>query len=783
MFSFKEFVKAKNKLHNDVFNVSPFLQESFKKSNFYLIDQEHTDLIEIEINFKEILLENDLIPLVFFYFIESPEDVITYFALYSNGIGIIYDLILGFDILADIFSRFFQNFVLFPNKKKDQINLSYFLDLSNNYFLNDPLITNVYQNDSLDKLLIHEKDLITRIMLKLIAYYSPLVGIVTGDFQLSPMNLNSQQNNQEMKLPEFDINDFIIISNRHEIMLYKKAFEFYSFKESNQYIDPLPKLYEKLYSKDDNQFIVPCFGIIPKSRTCLFLLKYVSGRKLSFNEIEDKVINDSRDVSISCIFYSMLACITIIHENGFYSPSMKDDSFIISYESGFIKCFYRDFHALFESTNTYVEELGVPKYMAYKTFTTGLCFPSFQVYSFAKILNHFVTQKVENFKYFVSKYDKMNIIFDECLKKVPEDDEIYEDENKILEDENKIPDSLLLFIQMYEENLFLPKAKRLFTDKIFHDFFKFILRSGATGGKYISSWSQVLKNNPFKNLILKYDSLTFKIFYSFTELEFNLKKMLKRDPFQLNYESSELFKINFFADKLDKQFIKNETDELINQFPKSYQTTMRLILYSELLESADDIESHLLNELFVQEKNDFAKYFEECICIANSLSLSPSFILTILNENDLHFRNSHDVIRYLLNTGASNCDIEECMAILSHFDDFLYQDVNELNKIFETNIFYDKLNAKIANKPLKLIFDEIGVQGGIIPLDAMALLSNSLKEIDEIKKEMNQMSNVLNKNSENIEKQKELTEMLNRAEQEQDEIDLLKSFFEIKRVA
>ncbi|KAK8888541.1 hypothetical protein M9Y10_033272, partial [Tritrichomonas musculus] len=200
MFSFKEFVKAKNKLHNDVFNVSPFLQESFKKSNFFLIDQEHTDLIEIEINFKEILLENDLIPLVFFYFIESPEDVITYFALYSNGIGIIYDLILGFDILADIFSRFFQNFVLFPNKKKDQINLSYFLDLSNNYFLNDPIITNVYQNDSLDKLLIHEKDLITRILLKLIAYYSPLVGIVTGNFQLSPMNLNSQQNNQEMKL-------------------------------------------------------------------------------------------------------------------------------------------------------------------------------------------------------------------------------------------------------------------------------------------------------------------------------------------------------------------------------------------------------------------------------------------------------------------------------------------------------------------------------------------------------------------------------------------------------
>lgn len=336
---------------------------------------------------------------------------------------------------------------------------------------------------------------------------------------------------------------------------------------------------------------------------------------------------------------------------------------------------------------------------------------------------------------------------------------------------------------MYEENLFLPKAKRLFTDKIFHDLFKFILRSGATGGKYISSWSQVLKNNPFKNLILKYDSLTFKIFYSFTELEFNLKKMLKRDPFQLNYESSELFKINFFADKLDKQFIKNETDELINQFPKSYQTTMRLILYSELLESADDIESHLLNELFVQEKNDFAKYFEECICIAYYLSLSPSFILTILNENDLHFRNSHDVIRYLLNTGASNCDIEECMAILSHFDNFLYQDVNELNKIFETNIFYDKLNAKITNKPIKLILDEIRVQGGIIPLDAMALLNNSLKEIDEIKKEMNQMSNVLNKNSENIEKQKELTEMLNRAEQEQDEIDLLKSFFEIKRVA
>ena len=250
-------------------------------------------------------------------------NMILYIVFYSNQVGLFYDLILGPDMLLNIFNEFFSDFVFVPKDKMDQDYLFSFIgDLHNNYFILDHellntyeykyIIINIYENyheirNIIIKIQKYSKTF--RKMINLILCYIPLIGIVTDNLQLSPLNLQSES------LPAFNESDFIFTKecyvNGNFYCLYKKTFEIYLFMDAYGNSDEEYKIkkqfYEKLYSKCNDSFILPCYGYFEESKK--FLFKFVIKKKNEFIHLTDTEKSE--------LIFKFLGCVVTFQEFGF----------------------------------------------------------------------------------------------------------------------------------------------------------------------------------------------------------------------------------------------------------------------------------------------------------------------------------------------------------------------------------------------------------------------------------------------------------------------------------
>lgn len=259
MLSYDDFTQSINNLKSYQINKCDYeiLLSYFQESNFFFFDIDHCNYDVDEENsidnFKKQFSNNqNLTPIVFFYFIQDGQDIDAqnrnnndndkhnftdlYLVLYSNKIGMVYDLILGPDLLQELFDTCFNNFCLVPQHTYDNNKLAYLIDLSNNYFLNSTHVSSCYQKESLKDIVYkiwnpmknkfsRDKEKYFILMITLIVYYVPLVSIVNDDFILSPSHYKSEY------LPEFNTYDFEeiapISSNSFQtcsLTMYKKKF-------------------------------------------------------------------------------------------------------------------------------------------------------------------------------------------------------------------------------------------------------------------------------------------------------------------------------------------------------------------------------------------------------------------------------------------------------------------------------------------------------------------------------------------------------------------------------
>ena len=320
---------------------------------------------------------------------------------------------------------------------------------------------------------------------------------------------------------------------------------------------------------------------------------------------------------------------------------------------------------------------------------------------------------------------------------------------------------------MYKKKIFLPKTNMSIVDSIFRQFFNFLLSSGAKGGKYLTSWSEALDGNQFKNLIFQNLQISFIVHYSNTEFQSDLKTLLKEDPFPDLFEIADVFKINFFATIFNKQSLLKETDDIIREIPKSDQILSKLILFNNLKNTADENELNLLDGFIEKEKINFSENYEDCIKKSYSYCILPSYILSIFNEKKLHYIYSHYMILYLLDVGNSFVTENECLEILSHFDQISYNDACELNSMFNTQEFLSKFKSKIQNKPNFLHFE-----GNKTLLDdILEKLNRSLELNEQIENSFDQNDKEFNKAIE--EKQQKFNHIIDEIENEQKIIELL----------
>ena len=373
------------------------------------------------------------------------------------------------------------------------------------------------------------------------------------------------------------------------------------------------------------------------------------------------------------MIFKLLGCVVTFQEFGFSKRALSHISVLLSNEKFCFLCIY-DVCSINETENNLI---GCIYTMSWNQYNFNLCSPSTMVFSYAKIVNYLFTKKRIEFDYIKIDDDNMNFLFEECIKKK----------------EDEIPNSLLLFIQMYKKKIFLPKTNMSIVDSIFRQFFNFLLSSGAKGGKYLTSWSEALDGNQFKNLIFQNLQISFIVHYSNTEFHSDLKTLLKEDPFPDLFEIADVFKINFFATIFNKQSLLKETDDIIREIPKSDQILSKLILFNNLKNTADENELNLLDCFIEKEKINFSENYEDCIKKSYSYCILPSYILSIFNEKKLHYIDSHYMILYLLDVGNSFVTGNECLEILSHFDQISYNDACELNSMFNTQEFLSKFKS------------------------------------------------------------------------------------------
>lgn len=685
MFSFEKLIEANNDLKKDSYTKFEFpsLIEFLQNSLFYFIDEKVNDLQEFRNQFKHI---TNIIPLILFDFIKDKGGMDLYLVIYTNKIGLIYDLILGPDILTEIFRDFFQHFVLMPTKAEYKEKLSFFIDLSNNYFLNSDIISELYENGrfvekcKIDVIYFYTKNkslvFYYKMIISLIVCYVPLISVVTDNFQLNPANLKSGK-----KLPEFNSNDFILIERNYEfslsLVLYKKTFEFYFSNHDYESSFHENYLTEKIFLEliynnyiDENSFIIPCYGTFKYSKLLLF--KFACKRIIGFDKLDD--------TTKTSIIYRFLGALTTLHECGYYIRTLTLNYIIMDNDN---RSYFTNFWGICPLDNRDNNNYGAPDFISHHQFFYDVSSPLSDVYSYAKIC-----KCVLNY----NERKKINLLFDEC----------------IIGDENKIPDSLILFIQMYKKKLFLPNTNQFFIDKIFNQFFNFFLNCGIDGGKYMKVWSNAISKNKFKNLIFNSLPLSFIVVYSYTEFEINLNIFLNDNEFPkyMNYEIENIFKINFFAKILNNHILKKKTDEIIDQIPTEIQVLNKFALYENLKEKSNSSEIFLLNELIDKEKRYLAYNFDKCIKQAHLYSIKPSKILSFLKEKQFQYGDSHSLIEYLIKVRKTlDISIDQCFDFLSSFDFISFNDVCELNSMYNTQKFYD-LQIKIINKPIEIMAQE-----------------------------------------------------------------------------
>lgn len=791
MLSYDDFTQSKNNLKNYQINKCDYeiLLSYFQESNFFFFDIDHCNYDVDEENsidnFKKQFSNNqNLTPIVFFYFIQDGQDIDTqnrknndndkhnytdlYLVLYSNKIGMVYDLILGPDLLQELFDTCFNNFCLVPQHTYDNNKLAYLIDLSNNYFLNSTHVSSCYQKESLKDIVYkiwnplknkfsRDKEKYFILMITLIVYYVPLVSIVNDDFILSPSHYKSEY------LPEFNTYDFEEIApissnsfQTYSLTMYKKNFEFYIVitMRSNDFSNNFEiekEFYKKMYKKSEYSFTIPCYGTFEhqanlRSSIKGFLCKFINNGKIT-DFLENKrsngrVINYFDNTTKSLIIYRLLSAITCIHESGFYIRNVKPDHIFLDNQN---RSYFGGIATLSNLENERNEQIGSSTYQSPEQYHDDKSSPLSDVYSFAANVFFIITgiDFRRDYNKYINEYKELKIIFDECIESTER------------------PDSLILLIQMYYKKILIPKTNQKLINDLFQQIFYFYFKIGITGGKYLSKWSNDVHQNEYRNLIESNLSISFVAEYAYSNMEINLNRFLNLDLTHMIYDKMDIFRINFFAEILKNKYLKNETDDLINQIPVANQILNRIIMYHTYIDFNSKI-----NDLFKEEVKNFAKNFDDCILLANSFNINPSFILEILTNENPQLKDSHNTIQFLLQTDIE--DIKIVHEILSFFSSISYHDACKLDAAFETDVFSNEYQSKLKFKTIDLYTRE----NEIMINNIREKLNKSCKSLDKISKETEGATNIdlyFMKKDHN-----EIIEILNKINEDQEHIDLYK---------
>lgn len=739
----------------------------FQRSKFYLFLAGQEDLQvnqqieQIRQQFQQIENPDSIL---FFYFIRDKNEMEIYLALYSNTIGIIYDLVLGLDYLDTIFNSVFPNTCLVSLHKEDKKSLSYLVDLSSSYFLNSFYITSVYDNKSLDKVVKdnilkkidpkYTKDAVFfQIMIRLIVYYVPLIAISTDNLHFSPLNI------KEKTLPKLKIKDFIEIAflngnsfQTSNLYLHKESFEFYAidtmkYEISHKKFFIQKDFYQKIYDRCEDSFAIPCYGTFEHQQNSGyemqngFLFKFICNGKISYKKKNNYIVKNWDDTTKSLNMYRLLISILFLHEFGFFHRNIKPDHVFLDNEN---KAYFGGFATICELNNTNNELIGSDTCQSPEQYKQNISTPYSDIYSYGVNVYYFITGKIgDRTGNFFVEDEKMKKLLKECLYYRPQ----------------FRPDSLVLFTQMHELNLFLPKTNKTLIDNLFNSTYESLLRTNFVNGKYLSMWSNALEKSEYKNIILQYLPSTFIYKFALTELEINLNQALNDNIFLIDYNKNDIFQINFFAEELQNKELKKKTDEIIELIPKPYQIISKLIFYYNFL----DLEYENLNKKYENEINEFVKNFDDCILLSSSFSIDPQFILeSIINKKDLELTNSHNTILYVLQIADSFPSKEVIIDILHHFTEFSDDDIRNLDLTFQTEDFSKQFKRASSNVP--------DLEKDIIELKKMEL------ELDKIMGDFDKEEDI----SSSLKENSDLFDMIEKIEEEQKYIKLLESSLGIK---